>query len=332
MRSALNRSASSHGTRSSAASRRARICGWTSRSDVRRTGGRCTALAQTSPRLAGWAGSPFTLATRPAWTCTRSPHPTPQYGHIVDRQPGSSAAPASGGIMSLLLEEGHDRVPEPEIVRSPEQLVAPARPGEGHVEDPSDRRRGTAGHHDDPIGELKGFVHVVGDHDDGLAPGLPERDQLILQIHPRQRVEERERLVEQEEPRPEREGPRDAGSLLHPRRQLARVAPALPAEPDRRQIGLDVAIGRGRNPVAGEPDVVAHRYPWQERRRLKDHAAIGARAVDLTPADDDAPGARRREAHQDREHGRLAAAGMAEQADELALVDVQREVAHDDRL
>ena len=233
--------------------------------------------------------------------------------------------------MSLLLEEGDDRVPEPEIVRSPEQLIAAARPGEGHVEDPSDRRRGTVGHHDDPIGELKGFVHVVGDHHDGFALGLPERDQLILQIHPRQRIEERKRLVEQQEPRLEREGPRDAGALLHPRRQLARVAPALPAEPHRRQIGLDVAIGRGRNPVASELDVVAHRHPWQERRRLKDHAAIGARAVDLTPADDDTPGARRREAHQDREHGRLAAAGMAKQADELALVDVQREVAHDDR-
>src|SRR5262249_35151672 len=69
----------------------------------------------------------------------------------------------------------------------------------------------------------------------------------------------------------------------------------------------------------------------QERRGLEDHAAVGARAVDLPPADDDTPGARRREAHQDREHGRLAAPGVAEQADELPLVDVQREVAHDDR-
>src|SRR2546425_7164826 len=166
-RSTVNRSASSHGTRSSLPSRRRRTWGWRSRSSVRKTGGRCTALAQTSPRFAGWAGSPFTFVTRPSRTWTRSPQPTPQYGHIVGRQAPPSAG--SGGCVGLLLEESHDGVAQPEVVGAREQLVAAARPRERHVEDSPDRRGGPVRHHDDPVGEQERLVHVVGHHDHGPA-------------------------------------------------------------------------------------------------------------------------------------------------------------------
>ena len=61
--------------------------------------------------------------------------------------------------------------------------------------------------------------------------GLPQRHQLVLQLHARQRVEQRERLVQQQEARLEGERPRDADPLLHARRQLARIALALPSSP-----------------------------------------------------------------------------------------------------
>src|SRR5438128_10614666 len=93
-----------------------------------------------SPTLAGWSRSPLTFVTRPSRTCTRSPQPTPQYGHIVARQTsGSTPPPASRGRMRLLLEDCDDRVPPPEVVRPRDELVAAAKPGERHVEDAPDR-------------------------------------------------------------------------------------------------------------------------------------------------------------------------------------------------
>src|SRR5206468_11281063 len=61
----------------------------------------------------------------------------------------------------------------------------------------------------------------------GLRGRLPERDQLVLQLHAGQRVQQPERLVRSEEPGVKREGPRDADALLHAGRELARGAPAL---------------------------------------------------------------------------------------------------------
>src|SRR2546427_10771923 len=84
-----------------------------------------------SPTLAGWSRSPLTFVTRPSRTCTRSPQPTPQYGHIVARQTsGSTPPPASRGRMRLLLEECDDRGP-PLVVFGPHvAVVAPSWSGE----------------------------------------------------------------------------------------------------------------------------------------------------------------------------------------------------------
>src|SRR5262245_33261195 len=65
-------------------------------------------------------------------------------------------------------------------------------------------------------------------------------------------------------------------------------------------------------------DVAHHGAPRQERVTLENHRAIEARALDRLPVDDD--NARRGyvEAGQDVEHRGLAAAGMADDAGELA--------------
>src|SRR5439155_11152272 len=58
-------------------------------------------------------------------------------------------------------------------------------------------------------------------------------------------------------------------------------------------------------------------------------AAVGTGTADLAATDDHAPRCGRVEAHDDGQHGGLAAARVPDDADELALPDVKREVADD---
>src|SRR5206468_12110225 len=83
--------------------------------------------------------------------------------------------------------------------------------------------------------------------------------------------------------------------------------------------------------LACQAYVGAYRHPRQQGRRLKHHAAIGTGPIDLPAADHDPTRAGRGEPHEDREDRRLATARMAEEADEFAFVDVEGEVADDDR-
>ncbi|MNT68547.1 hypothetical protein D3C72_2067900 [compost metagenome] len=59
---------------------------------------------------------------------------------------------------------------------------------------------------------------------------------------------------------------------------------------------------------------------------LEHHRPLGAGRVDLLAVEDHPAGAGLVEAGDDVEHGRLAAAGVADQRDELALVDLQVDV------
>ena len=65
---------------------------------------------------------------------------------------------------------------------------------------------------------------------------------------------------------------------------------------------------------------------------LEDHGAVEAGPVDLAVVDDDGAFARAVEAGQHVQDRGLAAAGMADQADELALVDAEPDVLEHGRL
>jgi hypothetical protein len=138
----------------------------------------------------------------------------------------------------LGLEKAHHRLTQREVVLSGEDLLAAAGPRERHLEDLADRRRRPPRHHDDPAGEEQRLVDVVGHHEDGPALRLPERQQLLLEVHAGERVEQRERLVEEQQLRLERERAGDADPLLHAGGELARREPAEPGQPDRREVGL----------------------------------------------------------------------------------------------
>ena len=82
----------------------------------------------------------------------------------------------------------------------------------------------------------------------------------------------------------------------------------------RRSRGAGVRI----HAIDAERDVLASGEPGQQARRLEHHAAIGAGAGDFTAVEHDAAGGDVVEAGEHRQHGGLAAAGMADQRNELA--------------
>ena len=89
-----------------------------------------------------------------------------------------------------LFEEAHDGVTHFEVLARGDELLAPPRARERHGQDLADGRRRPARHHHDAVGQQERLVHVVGDHDDGLPLGLPERHELVLELHSGQRVQQ----------------------------------------------------------------------------------------------------------------------------------------------
>src|SRR5258707_398233 len=79
----------------------------------------------------------------------------------------------------------------------------------------------------------------------------------------------------------------------------------------------------------GEGDIALHGKPGQQGMALKYDGAIEAGSGDLPPAEQHRPGRCRFQPGQDVEDRRLAAAGMADQADELAGLDGEPEIAED---
>jgi hypothetical protein len=96
--------------------------------------------------------------------------------------------------------------------------------------------------------------------------------------------------------------------------------------------GDGVAFGLGLvavDLVDAEADVAEGGEPREEAGRLEDDAAIGAGLDDLLAGEDDGAVRGLGEAGDDGEHGALAAAGVADDADELALREGQVEAFDD---
>jgi hypothetical protein len=141
-------------------------------------------------------------------------------------------------------------------------------------------------------------------------------------------VERPERLVEQDHLAPGQEGPQQGGPLAHPARQLARPAPLEPGQPE----GVEQL--EGPPPGLGPPDpghlqaddgVVEDRPPGHEQVPLGHVADPAQQPAGPAAGSVQLQRARRRllQAGQDVEQGRLAAAGGADDAHELALGHLQ---------
>ena len=192
--------------------------------------------------------------------------------------------------------------------------------------------RGGRSRHDrhDAIGEQDGLLDVVGDHHRRDRP-LGARAQLrevLLQRVACERVERAERLVEEEYARLGGERAGDRHPLPHPTRELARLAVERIAEADaiERPAGPALLIGgalgrKGR--LHGQAHVLERAEPGEQRVVLEDERRVAAHARHRRAVEHDRAGVGRRQARQQAQERRLAAAHRPDDRDEFAVIDVE---------
>ena len=192
-------------------------------------------------------------------------------------------------------------------------------------------------HDDDPVGDRERLRLVMRDVDRRLARPPLELADCEFEAFPEVLVEGRQWLVEEEDPWVRRKDAGEGDPLLLTARELARHPRAVPRQVDHGQHLLDAARDRGLPHSLdrqAEPDVLGNRQMREERRRLEDEADVsGARRQErhvLVVKPDAAAG----RLHEPRDHPqgrRLAAAGRAEERDELAIGHVEVELVDRDR-
>jgi hypothetical protein len=127
---------------------------------------------------------------------------------------------------------------------------------------------------------------------------------------------------------------RDADALLHAVGELGRRLVHGVGEPDPRQVvGRDLlafaATGMREHAIDPERNVLACSEPREQRGRLEYHRAFGPGGRDLPVVEHDAAAGYFVEPGCHRQHGRLAAAGMADERNKLALAHEQVEPLDD---
>ena len=185
-------------------------------------------------------------------------------------------------------------------------------------------------HHADAIGHAEGFFLIVRDDDRrdsdrtlNLADGAP---QLVANL----RVERAERLVEQQHARLVRERASDCDALLLTARKLARQPFVVTLERhEPQQLVATAAAIRGTHATRAqrELDVVGHGHVPEQRVVLEyeaDLALLGTEVRDVAAVKHDAAVIDRRQARDRAQQRALAAAGRAEENEELAVRDVAR--------
>ena len=138
----------------------------------------------------------------------------------------------------------------------------------------------TSRQHHHAVGQDHRLGDGVGDEDHRGAAALPEVEQQVAHVRPGDLVESGEGLVHQQDRCAERERPHEGDPLLHAARELARVGVEEAAQPDGVEQLADPLVGQRLVALAlavelvEQADVVAHRPPRQQRRRLGHEAEL----------------------------------------------------------
>ena len=179
-------------------------------------------------------------------------------------------------------------------------------------------------------GEEYGFLDRVGHEQDGLAAFAPDPQHFEVHLFAGQRVERAERLVHQDQFWIVDEGAGDRRALLHAAGQLLRIFVFVAGEPDQ----IEQIAGAGPRGLHRQADdfgrqqhVVQNGSPFQQQRLLEHHADIAGgveRCFRIADLDGAAVGVM--QPGQDLQHRGLAAAGGADQRDQLAFPDVHGDV------
>ncbi len=186
--------------------------------------------------------------------------------------------------------------------------------------------------HRDPVAHRHGLDLVVGDVDRRDAEPALQRGDLGAGLHAQLRVEVRQRLVHEEHLRLAHDRPahRDALALAAGERLRLAVEVLLEVEDLRRladPLG-DLVLGLAGD-LQREAHVLADRHVRVERVVLEHHrdvAVLGGQVRDVALADADRAAVDVLEPGEHPQRGRLAAAGGADEDEELAVADLDVEL------
>ena len=188
-------------------------------------------------------------------------------------------------------------------------------------------------HDADAVRHAERFVLVVRHEHRRDADGALNLADRAPQLLADLRVERAERLVEQQHARLVRQRARERDALLLAARELARQPLVVALERDEpEQLGAPAAPVRAPHAARAqrELDVVGHRHVAEQRVVLEheaDLALAGADVRHVAPVQHDAAVVDRRQARDRAQQRALAAAGRAEQHEQLAVLDLRRDVA-----
>ena len=188
-------------------------------------------------------------------------------------------------------------------------------------------------HDHDPVGHGQGLLLVVGDHDGGDAQLTLDVADLRPELGPHLGVQGGQGLVQQQVGGLEGDGPGQGGALLLAAGHLGGIL--FPVFPQPHH--LQDLLAAGQTLLAAEffllveakEDVLLHRHVGEEGVGLKDDAEVAlgrGQGGAVLAADANAAGGGGLQAGDDAQQGGFAAAGGTEDADELALFDLQGDV------
>ncbi len=190
--------------------------------------------------------------------------------------------------------------------------------------------------HDDAVGEGHRLDLIVGDEDHRRAEAAVQAVDLDAHLHAEFGVEVGERLVEEEDLRLADDGPADRDALALAAGELAGAA--VEKLRDLKDLGgvlhlaLDLVPGRADG-LEAEGEVLAHGHvrdrahrtgrPWRGRGAAAGTSCIGALSMRSVAVGD------RLEAGDHAQQRGLAAAGGADEDDELAVLDAEVDAVDD---
>ena len=184
--------------------------------------------------------------------------------------------------------------------------------------------RGVAAEDNDAVGEDHGFFNVVRD-DENRAGGdfvaEPELEQFAAQSLRGEDIEGRERLVHEKHFGLDDERACDTDALLHAAGKFLGVRGFETVESDGVDDAQRALVALDRRHATGFErsfDVFENGEPREERETLEDDGDVGRFALHGLAVPEYGAGRRGRESRQHSKQGGFAAAGSAEQRDDLA--------------
>jgi hypothetical protein len=199
--------------------------------------------------------------------------------------------------------------------------------GGQHGRQRSKRGDPAVGQRRDAIADGGERMEIVRDHEDSEAQRLLQRSDQRVEFSGRDRIEARGRLIQKQQRGIERQRASERDAFGHAAREFGREFVAVfRVQPDHLELGIGDLIQQGRREMRRfaqrELNVLAGIEGGEQRPLLKQYAAGrglplgGGRKIDYASTF-------AQQADQRPQQHRLAAAGRADQAQDLTLADIQ---------